>query len=158
MWNALRESDFNFKIRKLPLHQSICRHTKLLYSSFVFWSTSNIAALINADACQSQGFFQGANAPPPWLWFVPPWIPWEIYFTCKSIQAFIKVNDTINSKLCLCKNSPRFHQIKGPKSKFSGRARPSTPLVCCMLCTQIRTCPPWAKSWKKPWKSYYHHS
>ena len=42
-----------------------------------------------------------------------------------------KVSDS--TKLCL---------IKGQKTKFPGRACPRTPLVCHMLCTQIRTCPP----------------
>ena len=53
-------------------------------------------------------------------------------------------NDTMNGNLCLCEKV-RFHQIasnKRFKVKFSGGACPRTPLVCHMLCTQIRTCPP----------------
>ena len=54
-------------------------------------------------------------------------------------------NDTINGNLCLCKNSPRFHQIaskKRSKIKISQGNIPWTPLVCHILCTQIYTCPP----------------
>ena len=54
-----------------------------------------------------------------------------------SIQAF-----TINGKLCLCENSPRFHQIASNKIKISRGACPRTPLLCHMLCTRILNCPP----------------
>ena len=37
-----------------------------------------------------------------------------------SILHVNHFNDTINGKLCLCENSPRFHQVVGPKSKFPG--------------------------------------
>ena len=82
-----------------------------------------ILAEINDDT-HLQGFFQsraGLRLAPS-----PPWICWEFYFTCKSI-----INDTINGKLCLCKNSPRFHQIASNKrSKFKisqGSMPPSLP-------------------------------
>ena len=39
----------------------------------------------------------------------------------------------------LAQKSPRFHQIASNKSKIS---QGSMPLVCHMLCTRIRTCPP----------------
>ena len=48
----------------------------------------------------------------------------------------------INGKLCLCENSPRFHQIASNKIKISRGAHPQTLLLCHMLCTQICTCSP----------------
>ena len=69
---------------------------------------------------------QGFGLPPPPPPPPPPWICWEFYFTCKSI-----INDTVNGKLCLCKNNPRFHQIASSKrSKFKisqGSMPPSLP-------------------------------
>ena len=88
------------------------------------------------------------HLPPLGFGLPPPWICWDFYFTHKSIQAF---NDTINGEFCLCRKSPRFHQIasnKRSKNKISPGSMPPNPLVCPMLSTQIRT---WAKSWKKPW-------
>ena len=88
-----------------------------------------------------QGFFQrGGICPRP-----PPWICWEFYFTCKSIQAFIKALITINGKNCVCENSPRFHEIvsnKRSKIKISQGNMPPDALVCRPLCTQMCTCPP----------------
>ena len=52
-------------------------------------------------------------------------------------------NDIINGKLCLCENSPRFHQIVSNKrSKIKISRGPPIPLVCHMFCTWIRTCLP----------------
>ena len=112
-----------------------------------------ILAEINDDT-HLQGFFQngaGLRLAPP-----PPWICWEFYFTCKSI-----INDTVNGKLCLCKNNPRFHQIASNKrSKFKisqGSMPPSLPHALHMdtylpppPLNNLILPPPWAKSWKKP--------
>ena len=64
-----------------------------------------------------------------------------------SVRRFY-CNDTINDNLCLCKNSPRFHQIvsnKRSKIKTSWQSTPPDPPpppVFHMLCTWIHTCPP----------------
>ena len=75
------------------------------------------------------GFLSGGHFSPPWLWFVPPWICWEFCFTCKSIIKALMIA-TMNGKLCLCENSPRFHQIapnKMSKIKISQRSMPPDP-------------------------------
>ena len=61
------------------------------------------------------------------------------------LHTYRSFNDTVNGKLWLCKNSPRFHQIvsnKTSKIKISRGACPRTPPVCHMLCTWIHTCLP----------------
>ena len=60
-----------------------------------------------------------------------------------SILHVNHFNDTINGKLCLCENSPRFHQVAGPKSKFpgGGGGGGGGGMSPDMLCTRIHTCP-----------------
>ena len=121
----------------------------------------------------TSGFLLGGHLPPlsfcfppwfwlapPWFWLAPPWfwlaLPWfwlaplgyaEISILHAIYSSIYKsFNDTINCELCLCKKSPRFHQIVSTKrSKIKNFPRGEclqTPLVCSMLCTQIHTCPP----------------
>ena len=53
-----------------------------------------------------------------------PQICWDFYFTC-NCKSF---NDTKNCKLCLCENSPRFHQIaSNNKMKISQGSMPPDP-------------------------------
>ena len=77
---------------------------------------------------------RGGHLPP--LGFgLPPTL--DMLFHNSSLYK--SFNDTINGKLCLCQDSPRFHQIGMVQNQnFLG----SMPLVCRTLCTQIRTCLP----------------
>ena len=55
-----------------------------------------------------------------------------------QFKFYKSINDTINGKLCLCENSPRFHQFvsnKSSKIKISRGSIPPDPLLCHMLCT-----------------------
>ena len=86
-----------------------------------------------------QGLFrEGGRHLPPLAFACTPWICWEFYFTCINYKNF---NDTINGKLCLCENSPRFHQIassKRSKIKISLGSMPPNP----PFATWIHTCSP----------------
>ena len=68
--------------------------------------------------------FGGGGICPPWLWLAPPlymYILRILFYMQINSNLYKSCNDTINGNLCLCKNSPRFHQIaskKSPKSKF----------------------------------------
>ena len=103
-----------------------------------------------------QSFFQVAFAPPPHLGYAE-----------NSIKSSLH-NDTINGKLCLCVNSPRFHQIVSNKRSKIKISRGSMPLDPPSLPHALHTntyilvpppppithtisfCLPWSKSWKKP--------
>ena len=65
-------------------------------------------------------FFQGGGGicPPPLDMLR---ILFYMYINYKNF------NDTINGKLCLCKNSHRFHQIVSNKRKYPGGACPQPP-------------------------------
>ena len=83
--------------------------------------------------CPPLGFGLPPPPPPP-----PPDMLRILFFNYKGF------NDTINGKLLLCENSPRFQQIVSnirSKIKISWGSMPTDPLVCCMLCTWIHTCP-----------------
>ena len=97
----------------------------------------------------------GGFALAPWCWLDPPWICWEFYFTCKSIQAF---NDTIKATLYLCKNSRSFYQItcnEKSKIKISLENMPPEPpglpnafntdTYLPPIIHTISFAPPWAK-------------
>ena len=71
---------------------------------------------------------------PPFGFGLPPTLD-----TCKSIiKSILKA---IHAKLCLCENSPRFHQIASNKRSKIKIFQGSMPPVCHMLCTWIHTCP-----------------
>ena len=76
-------------------------------------------------------FWGGGGICPPWFWLAPLGYA-EISILHAIYSSIYKsFNDTINCELCLCKKSPRFHQIaslKGQKSKISlGENAPRPP-------------------------------
>ena len=94
--------------------------TLLLPGFFCFDFVFNSVCIIHRVS------FGGAFAPS-WLWLAPPLDMLRILFHMYLYKSF---NNTINGKLCLCENSPRFHQIVSNKRFKIRGACPRTPLVC----------------------------
>ena len=104
-----------------------------------------LLCLTDQTACCSKTFTDALGSVKG-NWFFPNGarVPSSIVNTTNDEQWDMYINDTINGKVCLCENSPRFNQSvsnKRYKLKISQGSMPRTPLVCHMLSTQIRTCP-----------------
>ena len=103
-----------------------------------------------------QGFFQGwgvGGICPLLALACTPLDILRILFYMQINSSLYKIPD--RCKLCLCKNSPIFHQIvsdKRSKIKFSrGEHAPGPPYFAAgFACGYVFAPPPWAKSWKKP--------
>ena len=73
----------------------------------------------------------GGDICPPLSFDLPPLGYAEISnLHVNLFKPLLKLNDTINGELCLCKKVPdstKLHVIKSPKNKFPGEHAPGPP-------------------------------